>query len=450
MELSGRPAPAPVPLRDYCVRITKGTTPTTLGRPFVERGINFVKSEAITHEGRIDPSSFAFIDPETHASLGRSILEEGDVLFSMAGVYLGKTAVVPRSILPANTNQAVGIIRVDQSKANPRFIHYALSSPENRDYVRRSVAQSAQPNYNLGDIGSLPIPNFGLAEQRAISHILGTLDDKIELNRRMNETLEAMARALFKSWFVDFDPVRAKAEGRQPTGMNAETAKLFPSEFEDSELGEIPKRWRVTRLAEVTSKIGSGATPRGGDKAYVEDGIALIRSQNVYDSEFVWHGLVRLTNEDAARLAGVSVAVEDVLLNITGASILRTCVVEPGVLPARVNQHVAIVRATSGIPPRYIHQHLLQAATKSFLLGMDAGASRQAVTKGHIESVPIVVPSPEVLQRWDQITAPMFATADKRRSETRSLANLRDALLPRLLSGELAVDRIERIAEASA
>lgn len=229
---------ATVPLSELCTRITKGTTPTTLGRPFADRGVNFVKSEAITDDGRIDESTFAFIDSETHEALGRSILAEGDILFSMAGVYLGKTAVVPGSILPANTNQAVGIIRLDQARAVPRFIHYALSSPECRALVRRSVAQSAQPNFNLRDIGNLTVPVLLLPEQRAIAHILGTLDDKIELNGRMNETLEAMAQALFKSWFVDFEPFRDQ-------GMD------------DSPMGPIPKGWRVGTLSDLCS-VGLG------------------------------------------------------------------------------------------------------------------------------------------------------------------------------------------------
>src|SRR5690606_24489616 len=107
---------------------------------------------------------------------------------------------------------------------------------------------SSVPGFNLGQLKAIRLLLPSLKEQRAIAHILGTLDDKIELNRRMNETLEAMARALFKSWFVDFDPVRAKAEGRTPSGMDAETAKLFPGEFVDSELGPIPKGWAPSTL----------------------------------------------------------------------------------------------------------------------------------------------------------------------------------------------------------
>src|SRR5437870_3819117 len=133
-------------IADIAELITKGTTPTTLGHAFTADGVNFVKSESITDDGRIDPATFAHISQVTHSALGRSQLREGDVLFSMAGVYLGKTGVVPAAILPANTNQAVGIIRLRRDIADPRFVHYALSTTECRDFVRRSSAQSAQPN----------------------------------------------------------------------------------------------------------------------------------------------------------------------------------------------------------------------------------------------------------------------------------------------------------------
>ena len=228
-------------------------------------------------------------------------------------------------------------------------------------------------------LAELRIPLLPIESQREVAKVLRSLDAKIDLNRRINQTLEAMAQAIFQSWFVDFDPVKAKiaakAEGRDPlrAAMSAisgkadaelealpleqyeqlaATAALFPGEMEASELGEIPKGWSHKALLQLTDKIGSGSTPRGGKEVYLEEGVALIRSQNVYDSLFAWDGLARISDEAAAQLKGVTVQEEDVLLNITGASILRTCVVEPDVLPARVNQHVAIIRAKAGVPPR--------------------------------------------------------------------------------------------------
>ena len=273
--------------------------------------------------------------------------------------------------------------------------------------------------------------------------MLGALDDKIELNRRTSKTLEAMAQALFKDWFIDFGPVRAKMEGRQPYLAN-EVWTAFPPNLRDSKMGPIPSGWELTTLKDLTSKIGSGATPRGGKEVYVEEGVSLIRSQNVYDSEFVWSGLARITDSAAEQLASVDVRLEDVLMNITGASILRTCVVDPGALPARVNQHVAIIRARTGIPSRYLHLHLIQQKTKDYLLGLNAGASREAVTKSHIESVPILMPDPCILEHFGSEVAMIYKEVDALLNESRSLIDLRDLLLPKLITGELRIQDAER------
>jgi type I restriction enzyme S subunit len=239
--------------------------------------------------------------------------------------------------------------------------------------------------------------------QQGIVAVLAALDDKIELNRRMSQTLEAMAQTIYEAWFLD----------------------------------AMPDEENLVTLKALAAKIGSGATPRGGREVYIEEGVALIRSQNVYDSRFVWDGLARITDDAARQLAGVEVQAGDVLLNITGASILRTCVVPRDVLPARVNQHVAIIRAKPGVSPHYLHLHLLQPETKAYLLGLNAGGSREAVTKAHIESVPLHDPGPERMRAFHEAVAPLFQLAHALSAEARTLASLRDALLPRLLNGEL-------------
>src|SRR5450830_1581729 len=298
-------------------------------------------------------------------------------------------------------------------------------------------------------IAALLVPLPPVSIQLAMVDILRTLDDRIALLRATNATLESIAQALFKSWFVDFDPVRAKQDGRVPEGMDAARAALFPDSFEESELGYVPRGWKKAVLAELTTKIGSGATPRGGKDVYLHDGVAFIRSQNVYDSEFVWNGLARISNDAAYQLKGVEVKPADVLLNITGASILRTCVVISDVLPARVNQHVAIIRAKESIPSRYIQLHLLQRKTKEFLLGLNAGGSREAVTKAHIESVPIIRPPDKVLAAFNEITNPIHLRNEVLARQERTLAGLRDTLLPRLISGQLrlpeAAEKVDQL-----
>jgi type I restriction enzyme S subunit len=380
----------------------------------------------------------------------RRTLEPDDIVIETAGGTrdrpTGRTLLVTEEVLkrfdgPVTCASFARFLRIDREQADPRFVFWYLQHLYNKGEMSQHQVQHtgvARFQYTrFAETQHVPLPP--LPEQKAIAAVLGSLDDKIELNRRTNATLEAMARALFQSWFVDFDPVRAKLDGRKPDGLDKVIAALFPAAFHDSPLGPIPRGWEVVPLKDLTSKIGSGATPRGGSAVYVDEGVALIRSQNIYDHDFRWNGLARLSDQSAAELENVEVKAEDVLFNITGDSILRTCVVEPSVLPARVNQHVAIIRAKPPVPSRYIHLYMVQPRIKEFLLGMNAGATRPAVTKGHLESVLVVHPSPEVMAAFDVATAPMFRQIDTNRAQSRTLATLRDTLLPKLLSGELPV-----------
>jgi type I restriction enzyme S subunit len=175
-----------------------------------------------------------------------SRLPAGAVMISCIGSDMGKAAVAGRDCV---TNQQINSIIVDDSFSG-EFVYYNLSN-RRHELRHQAAAGSAQPILNKGDFSRLEIKVPPLPEQKAIAAVLGALDDKIELNRRMNATLEALARTLFQSWFVDFDPVRAKLDGRQPTGLDHTTAALFPNEFEDSELGSIPKGWNLVSLPEA-------------------------------------------------------------------------------------------------------------------------------------------------------------------------------------------------------
>ncbi|MBK7977449.1 MAG: restriction endonuclease subunit S [Deltaproteobacteria bacterium] len=175
----------------------------------------------------------------------RTRLQGGELLLTLVGT-VGETAIVPDALRGWNTARAVGVIPVRED-VGAYWIRLALQSSEARQVIDSRLNTTVQATLNLGDVAKLPIVLPPRSERERITQILGTLDDKIELNRRMNETLEAMARALFKSWFVDFDPVRAKAEGRD-LGLPKHLADLFPDSFVDSELGEIPKGWSVRSL----------------------------------------------------------------------------------------------------------------------------------------------------------------------------------------------------------
>ena len=361
------------------------------------------------------------------------------VTVGRSGASFGVVSFSPVDFWPLNTALYV----TDFNGNDERFTYYFLKSID----FKRYNSGSAQPSLNRNYIHPITVRVPPLPTQRAIAHILGTLDDKIELNRRMNETLEATARAIFKSWFVDFDPVRAKLNGQKPPAMDEKTAALFPDEFEESELGKIPKGWDIQSLQELTSAIGSGATPRGGSKVYIDEGIALVRSQNVYDCEFRWDGLVHITPEAAEALAGVTLEPEDILFNITGASILRTCIVDPAVLPARVNQHVARIRARKPVSSRFLHLHLVRREMKESLIGLNAGATREAITKGHLQSIRLVAPPDKIYAAFDLVVGPVHTQVQNNLRQSALLCSLRDTLLPKLLSGELRVADAEKIVE---
>ena len=428
-----------VQLRELSVRITKGTTPTK-GEGFVACGVNYIKSESITADGSIDVSKFAFIDAETHDKLARSKLCAGNVLFSMAGVYLGKTAVVLPEHLPANTNQAVGIVSLDESKADPYFIHYSLQSPACRAWVLRSAAQSAQPNFNLQEIGGLKIPAFPIARQKEIASVLRALDDRITLLRETNATLESIAQALFKSWFVDFDPVHAKQQGRAPEGMDEATAVLFPDSFEESELGLVPKGSRVSQLEDCCVRVESGGTPKrtvpeywNGDISWLTSGE--VRSPIVFDTK---EKITELgVKESSAKLwpAGTTV------IAMYGATAGEVCLLAK---TTTANQ------ACCGLIPRSNFRAFLFMSARrerQNLASKSSGSAQQNLNKGLVASHPVLLPSVDILARYEDVAGALLDSWTENERQAQTLATLRDTLLPRLISGQLRLPEAEALIE---
>jgi type I restriction enzyme S subunit len=215
----------------------------SMANQYCVAGVPFLRSLNVQRL-RLSLEDVKYIDTAFHSKLSKSRLRPGDVVIVRTGSP-GTCAVIPPWLEDANCSDLV-IVRPADALL-PHYLAYFMNSLAS-DHVSAHTVGAVQQHFNVGSARELLIPLPPLPEQRAIAHILGTLDDKIELNRRTNETLEAMARALFKSWFVDFDPVHAKKAGRKPEGLDAETAALFPDDFEDSEMGKIPRGWRVTRV----------------------------------------------------------------------------------------------------------------------------------------------------------------------------------------------------------
>jgi type I restriction enzyme S subunit len=417
-------------LRELSSRITKGTTPTK-GEGFSEYGVNYIKSESITADGSIDASKFAFVDPETHHKLARSQLRAGNVLFSMAGVYLGKTAVVLHEHLPANTNQAVGIVTLDESKADPYFIHYSLQSPACRAWVLRSAAQSAQPNFNLQEIGDLKIPAFPLARQKEIASVLRMLDDRITLLRETNATLEAIAQALFKSWFVDFDPVRAKMEGRVPAGMNEATAAMFPDGFEESDLGLVPREWRIQSLDTIAAFLNGLALQKFPPTG--QDDLPVIKIAQLRKGDSVGA-------DQSSRSIKPEYVVKngDVLFSWSGSLEVEIWCGGEGAL----NQH--LFKVTSESFPKWFYFFW----TRHHLADFRQTAASKATTMGHIQrghltAAKVCIPTAAVIETATAVLGPIVESLIENSLQAQTLATLRDTLLPRLISGQLRLPEAE-------
>src|SRR6266487_4589509 len=243
--------------------------------PRSDSGVMYLTSKNIGF-GKLDLGTVDFISKEDFEKLfsksSKAVRrpQTDDILMGIIGTF--GNAYQYKNTDQFGISSSVAILRSNASMLDSLFLYYVVSSKFFKAIHKAYKGGSAQGYTNIPTIKRLPIPLPPLAEQQTIAHILGSLDDKIELNRRMNETLESIARTLFKSWFVDFDPVRAKMEGRQPYGMDAETAALFPDEFEDSQLGMIPKGWRVGTFKECCIRVENGGTPSRNEPVYWERG----------------------------------------------------------------------------------------------------------------------------------------------------------------------------------
>ncbi len=422
-------------LSDYAELVTKGTTPTSIGGNFTESGINFIKVESISESGNFIKNKFQFIDQDTHQNLlKRSQIKDNDILFSIAGT-IGRTAIATPDILPCNTNQALAIIRPDLSRVDPYFLLYCLKDKKRLNRAKSNVVQSVQSNLSLTEIKKIEIPEYPKEYQIKISEALKIFDDKIELNQKMNQSLEEIAKTLFKSWFINFDPVKAKAEGR-PTGLSKEISDLFPDSFEDSELGEIPKGWEVKALDEIAEFLNGLALQK-----YPEDEecprypvlkIAQLRegstkSQDVFSSNIPDEFIIRNG---------------DYIFSWSGSLLAKFWLGDD----AALNQH--LFKVTSENYPKWFFAGWVEKHLDMF----SSIASSKATTMGHIKrgdlkDAKTVVPPIEVISSFGECFSPIREKANLCLLENNNLVDLRDALLPKLISGELKIPDAENLIE---
>ena len=386
--------------------------------------------------GRLDLTTTEHVSPEDFQRWTRRVTPQpGDIVFSYE-TRLGEAAIIPDG-LTCCLGRRMGLLRAKRDRVDPRFLLYAYLGDEFQHTIRaRTVYGSTVDRIPLLEMPQFPIRIPPLAEQRAIAHILGTLDDKIELNRRMNETLEAMARALFKSWFVDFDPVRAKAEGRDP-GLPPHIADLFPDSFEDSELGEIPRGWKVAPLPTIIDVNPPRSLRKGEVAPYLDMANMPTRghSPDVVSQRPFGSG-ARFMNGDTL-VARITPCLEN------GKTAYVDFLLD-GQIGWGSTEYI-VLRPKAPLPTEYAYCLARSDAFRDFAIGSMTGSSgRQRVPVDALAHFRIPSPPEPVARQFGSLIKPLFSRASAATQESRTLAALRDTLLPRLISGELRVKDAER------
>lgn len=348
---------------------------------------------------------------------------KGDILFGKLRPYFRKVIIAP---FDGVCSTDIWVVRAKPS-TNQRYLFYWMASDEFVDTSSRASEGTKMPRARWDYVEQIRqyIPDE--PEQSLIADVLGALDDKIELNRRMNTTLEAMARALFKSWFVDFDPIRVKVEGRQPYGMDSKSAALIPDGFEVSPMGEIPKGWKVITLDGIAKYLNGLALqkfpPKCDDYLPVIK-IAQLRKNSTEDADKA------STNLDPDYIVDDG----DVLFSWSGSLEVVIWCGGKGAL----NQH--LFKVTSDIYPKWFYY----LWTKHHLADFQQIAAGKATTMGHIQRYHLkqaltLVPPKRILHWMTEQISPMIDLYIKNAVQSRNLAAMRDALLPRLMSGEVRV-----------
>ncbi len=373
-------------------------------------------------------------------------LSEGDVILAMDRPWIEaglKYAAVRDSDLPALLVQRVARLR-GTAKLDTGFLKYVIGGRAFTEYVTGVQTGTAVPHISGGQIRDYAFALPPLPEQRVIAHILGTLDDKIELNRRMNETLEAIARALFKSWFVDFDPVRAKAEGREP-GLPPHLADLlFPDSFAVSELGEIPRGWKVAPLGDIADVIDCSHAKKPERR---EHGWPLLQLSNIRADGLLDMTDTYLIDESDYRAWTSRLEASPGDCVITNVGRVGAVAQIPGGLTAALGRNMTGVRCKPSFEyPTFLLEALLSEALRDEVaLNTDAGTILDALNVRSIPRLRLALPDGDLAMRFEEIGRPIRAKMEANFEECRTLAALRDTLLPKLLSGELQVNDAERI-----
>jgi type I restriction enzyme S subunit len=369
-----------------------------------------------------------YVSDEVYDNWFRSHPIPGDLIFVCKGTP-GRVCLTPDPVNFCIAQDMVAV-RADPRKIYPKYLLALLRSDLVQSQIGNMHVGTLIPHFKKGDFDKLVLPVPDRKVQEAIGDMYFEFSEKIELNRKMNETLEQMARALFKSWFIDFDPVRAKMEGRQPEGMDAETAALFPSRLVESELGLIPEGWEVCPLSERIELI-SGGTPRTTEPVYWGGDIPWFSVKDAPVESDVWV----IETEKHVTTDGLHNSSAQILSEGTTIISARGTVGKLALVGTEMamNQSCYGIRGIKGYGD-YFTFFVLRHATVD-IQQRTHGSVFDTITRETFETLPSVYPTGRVAAEFDRTVDSMLTTIRNNVYHSRTLASLRDTLLPQLMRG---------------
>ena len=408
---------------------------------FCELGVPVVKIKNIQNKTANLTNSQCVPNNLISKNIEKFILTNGDILIAMTGQ--GSVGRVGRLLCPINArslmNQRVGKFIADEVNLNKDYLYYVISSSKYEKLFFDLGSGSGQPNLSPTTILSVEIPFPEYHQQCAISEIFNSLDDQITLLHETNSTLEAIAQTLFKSWFVDFDPVRAKSEGKLPEGIDETTAALFPDSFEQSKLGEIPKGWKISNIgSELTTILGG--TPSRERREFWNDGVVSWINSGKVNEFRITTASELITEEALLKSATKLLPARTTVIAITGATLGQVSIVE---IEACTNQSVVGLIQNEKFSTEYIYFWINFNIKK--LISSQTGGAQQHINKGNVEDLHFLVPDIKILNEFKSISHPLFLKVAENCFQINTLGNIRDTLLPPLISGQLGLSDLDEI-----
>lgn len=437
-------------LGSLCSKIGSGATPRGGSKVYLESGkFALIRSQNVRND-RFDVNGLVFIEEKNAKQLANVEVESADVLLNITGDSVARCCQVDSSILPARVNQHVAIIRPIWTKLDSQFLRYFLVSPEMQEHMLAWASSGATRNaLTKGMIEGFDVPLPSLDEQNAIAHILGTLDKKIEVNRKVSATLEAMAQALFKSWFVDFDPVidNALAEGNQiPEEFEVRAAareslgdarkplpehlrQRFPSAFTyDEELGWIPEGWKKGSISDLAELNPSAWSRKNAPASLRYVDLASVKSGRIYE-------VTNYAYADAPSRARRILEVGDTIIGTVRPGNRSFALIQEDGLTGSTG--FAVLRPKNSRDLEFIYICLTRNKVIEHFAHLADGGAYPAINASVVADLAIILPPAALLKAYHDLTQHWLRSIGARETENRDLAKTRDTLLPKLLTGEI-------------